>query len=78
MADKGEDLVQYIAEKVVHYIDTPKEERKRNRKLRSSKEAWLSRWFGVVPFALSMWLEKRKKKLKGALRIKSACSDQRG
>jgi hypothetical protein len=64
MADKGEDLVQYIAEKVVHYMDTPKEERKRNRKHRGTKEAWLSRWFGVVPFALSMWLEQRKKKLK--------------
>jgi hypothetical protein len=65
MADKGEELVQYIAKKVVNYMDTPMEERKRIRKLRHPKEAWLSRWFGVVPFALSMWLEQRKKKLKG-------------
>ncbi|QGQ97372.1 YqzE family protein [Paenibacillus psychroresistens] len=64
MADKGEELVQYITEKVAHYMDTPKEERKRNRKLRNSKEAWLTRWFGVVPFAFSMWLDQRKKKLK--------------
>lgn len=63
MAEKGEELVQYITEKVVHYMETPKEKRKQNRKLRP-KEAWLSRWFGVVPFALSMWLEQRKKKLK--------------
>jgi ribonuclease PH len=60
MAEKGVELVQYIAEKVVHYMDTPKEERKRNRRHR--KEAWLSRWFGVVPFALSMWMEQRKNK----------------
>jgi hypothetical protein len=64
MADKGEELVKYIAEKVVRFIDTPREERKQSRKHRHPKEAWLSRWFGVVPFALSMWLEKRKKKLK--------------
>jgi hypothetical protein len=60
MADKGVELVQYIAEKVVHYMDTPKEERKQSRRHR--KEAWQSRWFGVIPFALSMWLEQRKKK----------------
>jgi ribonuclease PH len=65
MADKGEELVKYIAGKVIHFMDTPKEERRRSRKLRHSKEAWLSRWFGVVPFALSMWLEQRKKKHKG-------------
>jgi hypothetical protein len=64
MAEKGDELVQYITEKVVHYMETPKAERKRNRKLRRAKEPWLSRWFGVVPFALSMWLDQRKKKRK--------------
>ncbi len=64
MADKAEDLVQYIAEKVSHYIDTPKEERKQLRSQRSPKQDWLSRWFGVVPFALSMWFDQNKKKLK--------------
>ncbi len=64
MADKGEELVQYITGKVAHFIETPKEERKRMRKLRKPKEAWLSRWFGVVPFALSMWFDQRKKRIK--------------
>jgi ribonuclease PH len=64
MADKGEELVQYITEKVVHYMETPKETRKQNRQLRHPKEAWLNRWFGVVPFALSMWLEQQRKKFK--------------
>jgi hypothetical protein len=64
MAEKGDELVQYITEKVVHYMETPKAERKKNRKLRRAKEPWLSRWFGVVPFALSMWLDQRKKKRK--------------
>jgi hypothetical protein len=64
MADKGAELVQYITEKMVNYMEMPKEERKQNRKLRHRKEPWLSRWFGVVPFALSMWLEQRKNRLK--------------
>jgi hypothetical protein len=63
MAEKGEELVQYITQKVVHYMKTPKEERKLSRQLRP-KEAWMSRWFGAVPFALSMWFEQRKKKHK--------------
>jgi hypothetical protein len=64
MAAKGDELVQYITKRVVTYIETPKEERRQHRELRRTKEAWLFRWFGVVPFALSMWLEKRKNKLK--------------
>jgi hypothetical protein len=55
MAEKGDELVQYITERVVNYFETPKEERKRARYQRRHQEAWLSKWFGVVPFALSMW-----------------------
>jgi hypothetical protein len=63
MAEKGEELVQYITERVVHYMETPKEERKRNRDLRPPKESWTSLWFGVVPFALSMWIEQRRTRI---------------
>ncbi|MDB5052966.1 MAG: hypothetical protein JWM44_1016 [Bacilli bacterium] len=63
MAEKGEELVQYITERVVHYMETPKEERKRNRELRPPKESWTSLWFGAVPFALSMWLEQRRARI---------------
>jgi hypothetical protein len=64
VADKGDELVHYITKRVVNYMKTPKEERKQYRELRRSKESWVIRWFGVVPFALSMWLEQRKEKLK--------------
>jgi hypothetical protein len=57
-------LAKYIAAKVLRFMDTPKEVRKQSRKQRNAKESWLSRWFGVVPFALSMWFEKSKKRLK--------------
>jgi hypothetical protein len=64
VADKGEELVQYITQRVVAYIETPKEERKRARRQRRDKEAWQRRWFGVVPFALSMWVEQLKTRKK--------------
>jgi hypothetical protein len=64
MAEKADELVRYITKRVVNYMETPKEERKQHRELRRTKEAWMFRWFGIVPFALSMWLEQRKDKLK--------------
>lgn len=56
------DLIKYITERVVTYMDTPKAERKQVRK----KEPWTVRWFGMIPFSVSLWKEdvtskKRKK-----------------
>ncbi|SMF78777.1 YqzE-like protein [Paenibacillus uliginis N3/975] len=45
------DLIKYITERVVTYIDTPKEDRKRRR----GKEPWTVRWFGMIPFSVSLW-----------------------
>ena len=45
------DLIKYITERVVTYIDTPKEVRKKGR----GKEPWTVRWFGMIPFSLSLW-----------------------
>jgi hypothetical protein len=53
----AEDIVKDLTKRVVRYIDTPKEERLKNRKDRV-KEPWNIRWFGMIPFALSMWLSK--------------------
>jgi hypothetical protein len=66
MADKGDELLHYITQRVVTYIEMPIEDRKRAREQRRRKEAWHSRWFGVVPFAFSMWVEqlKARKKLR--------------
>ncbi|MDF2669923.1 MAG: hypothetical protein K0R67_2229 [Paenibacillus sp.] len=61
MAIKSEDLIKYITEQVVTFMETPADVRKENRKvLRGQKEPWKSRWFGMIPFAISMWLEERK------------------
>ncbi|WP_106766286.1 YqzE family protein [Paenibacillus faecalis] len=45
------DLIKYITERVVNYIDTPKEVRKQGRR----KEPWTVRWFGMIPFSMSLW-----------------------
>lgn len=61
MAVKGDELAQYIVERVVTYFETPQEERKRLKKdKREHKEPWLSLWFGMLPFALQIWYSSRK------------------
>lgn len=61
---KSDDLVKYISKEVAIYIRTPKEARKskENDKIR---EPWLTRWFGMIPMALGLWVKPKKK-----LRIK--------
>lgn len=60
----GDELIKYITERVVNYIDTPKEVRRRAK----VKESWTTRWFGMIPFSMSLWKDdvssKRKKKTK--------------
>lgn len=60
---KGDELVKYITEQVVTYIETPKAERSRARK----KEHWTVKWFGMIPFSLSVWSQNlRSKKTSGS------------
>jgi len=59
-AGKGEDLIKYITQRVVTYMDTPVEarrERQMERKNRA-KESWQTKWFGMVPFGVKMWVGK--------------------
>ncbi|MDT9718898.1 YqzE family protein [Paenibacillus sp. ClWae2A] len=57
---KSDELVKYITQRVVHYIDTPKDERKDRTK---RKEPWAMKWFGMIPFAVSLWVGKKEKEL---------------
>lgn len=61
---KGEDLVKYITEQVVTYIETPKSVRKAQRIERKTKrkEPWANHWFGMLPVAVSVWVHRRGKK----------------
>lgn len=49
---KGDELVKYITERVVDYVETPRDIRKERAKF---KEPWSSRWFGMIPFSISLW-----------------------
>ncbi|MBN3522722.1 YqzE family protein [Paenibacillus apiarius] len=56
--DKGEELIKFITQRVVTYIDTPVEarrERKMERKNRV-KEPWSTKWFGMMPLGMKMWV----------------------
>lgn len=60
---KGDELVKYITERVVDYVETPREERRERTR---DKEPWSSRWFGMIPFSVSLWMKqlplKRKRR----------------
>lgn len=54
---KGDELVKYIMQRVVTYIDTPKEQRLSRKELQHRpKEPWSVRWFGLLPMAIKMWV----------------------
>ncbi|AWB46862.1 YqzE family protein [Paenibacillus sp. CAA11] len=53
---KGDELVKYITERVVTYVETPREVRKQQR-IRV-KEPWSRKWFGMIPFSISLWWSK--------------------
>ncbi|GFN33864.1 YqzE family protein [Paenibacillus xylaniclasticus] len=61
MADKRDELIQYVAGQVVTYIDTPSEVRKQRRidkqAARAVREPWSTRWFGIAPLSLSLWIQ---------------------
>ncbi len=59
MAQRDE-WIKYMTERVVNYIDTPVEQRKQSKlKRKSQQEHWLIRWFGMLPLALRMLVNKR-------------------
>ncbi|BFH69783.1 hypothetical protein J27TS7_57010 [Paenibacillus dendritiformis] len=57
---KGQDLIKYITQQFVTYIDTPVEARRERRLERKNrgKEPWQTKWFGMVPFSVQMWAGK--------------------
>ncbi|WP_274650300.1 YqzE family protein [Paenibacillus humicola] len=62
MASRDE-LIKYMTERVVAYIDTPREERKKNRvAAKALKEPWMTRWFGMMPVGFALWWRGRGKR----------------
>lgn len=51
-------LVKYITEQVVIYMETPKQERKRQTDV---KETWSTKWFGMIPISLALLRDRSPK-----------------
>ncbi|GCL71120.1 MULTISPECIES: YqzE family protein [Paenibacillus] len=61
--EKKEELVKYVTQQVVKYMDTPKEVRKQVKAGKKvGREPWQYRWFGMLPFVLRMWMEPLRRK----------------
>ena len=50
------DWMTYMLEKLVWYMETPKQERKRLKA--EKKELWSVKWFGMLPVAIKMYFRK--------------------
>ncbi|KAA0549440.1 YqzE family protein [Bacillus sp. BGMRC 2118] len=64
------DLVKYVTQQFVTYLDQPKQERKQLRQDRKLTEPpVMSRWFGVLPLGFMLMMKKDKNR-KGKLKTK--------
>lgn len=52
------DWFTYLLERMVWYMETPRTERKEIKK--SNRELWSTRWFGMIPFSMKMYVNKQK------------------
>lgn len=63
MAKGSDELVKFIAERVMTFIETPREVRKQAKaNQKDRREDWQIRWFGLLPLAVRMAIEQARKK----------------
>lgn len=60
------ELLKYLTKEIVSYADLTKDQKQQYRMQRKKKkkEAQFflsSKWFGLIPFSLQVWLRKRKR-----------------
>ncbi len=55
--------IKYLTQQFVEYFNLTKTERKESRQQRKNeRQSSVSTWFGMIPFALSMFLKKISKR----------------
>jgi hypothetical protein len=55
---KGDELVKYVTEQLLTYIEMPRDLRKQAKAAqKEARESWQYRWFGMLPVAIRMWME---------------------
>jgi hypothetical protein len=60
---KSDDLVKYITQQVVTFIDTPRDVRQQVKAMqKEQREHWQTRWFGMLPLAVRMLFDQFKTK----------------
>lgn len=65
---KSDDLIKYTTERVVRYLNTPKDERKKAKSAPKFREPWSTRWFGMIPFAIGMIFKSKPIDMNGKTR----------
>jgi len=61
---KADELIKYLTEQFVNYMETPREVRKQTRaSQRELREQWQYRWFGMIPLAIRMWADGMRRKI---------------
>lgn len=54
----SQDLLRYVTEQLVRYMENPKKLRK---EVKAAKEPWQLRWFGQIPTSLYLIRVKKQK-----------------
>jgi hypothetical protein len=57
------DWVQFILQRMIWYMETPRSERKAMRQ--QEREPWSVRWFGMIPFSMKMVMDRHKERWRG-------------
>lgn len=60
---KGDELVKYITERAVSYMELPKDVRRQyrlERRIKRRELPWTYRWFGLLPFSIGLWFGQKK------------------
>ncbi|RCW65387.1 YqzE family protein [Saliterribacillus persicus] len=57
----GEEYLKYVTQKVVTHLNTPKSKRTRKK---NKSNGMSNKWFGILPFAIRIFLSKRKQSSK--------------
>lgn len=74
MSKKRDELILYITKQVVTYMDTPKSIRKEEKQ--RSREHWVTRWFGLMPFSMKITATNVKQAAKPATQAVVRAADR--
>ncbi|AJY77375.1 YqzE family protein [Paenibacillus beijingensis] len=54
---ESEDWIKYMTGRFVTYVDTPRDIRRETKKAaKAVQEPWLTRWFGMGPMGMMLWM----------------------